>query len=378
MTTTDSLAGRLPDGSAARLQIEDGRIAAVEPTTDAPDQIIAPGLVDIQVNGCANIDVNAPEVSAENIVALVRSQWARGVTRFCPTVITGSEDRILRALKAIAAARNADPLVRHAIPCAHVEGPYLSYEDGPRGAHDRSHVRAADIDEFRRWQEASGGVVGIVTLAPEAKGAVDYIKAVSASGVLVSIGHCAASGGEIAAAVDAGARLSTHLGNGCFATLPRHPNPIWEQLAQDRLTASFITDGHHVPAATLTAMIRAKGIDRSVIVSDSTRLTGCEPGEYDEPIGGRVTLHPGGRLTIAGADMLAGSAYSLDECVRWAAQHLEIGLVGAIRLAADNPARLLGIRSGNGFAVGDPADVTVFAPDDLTVRSTVLAGVVVS
>lgn len=378
MTTTGSLAGRLPDGRGVQLRIEDGRIAAIEPATDGPDLILAPGLIDIQVNGCANIDVNAPDVSADSIAALVRAQWERGVVRFCPTVITASEERIVHALRAIADARESDSLVRQAIPCAHVEGPYLSYEEGPRGAHDRTQVRAADVDEFARWQDASGGIVGIVTLAPEAAGAVDYIKAVSASGVLVSIGHCAATGAQIAAAVDAGARLSTHLGNGCFATLPRHPNPIWEQLAEDRLTASFITDGHHVPAATLTTMIRAKGLDRSIIVSDSTRLTGCTPGEYDEPIGGRVTLHPGGRLTIAGADMLAGSAYSLDECVRWAAQHLEIGLPGAIKLAADNPARLLGIRSGNGFAVGDPADVTVFDPDDLTVRSAVLEGVVVS
>ncbi|TDE02017.1 N-acetylglucosamine-6-phosphate deacetylase [Jiangella asiatica] len=345
------------------------------------DVILAPGLIDLQVNGCAGIDVNAAGFGAADVAALTRTQWERGVTRFCPTIVTAPEEHIVAALRAVADARRADPLVRAAIPGVHVEGPHVSPEDGPRGAHDPAHVRPADPDELERWQAASGGLVRIVTIAPETAGAVGYIRAATAAGILVSIGHTAASPAQLAAAVDAGARMSTHLGNGIAATLPRHPNPIWTQLSDDRLTASFIADGHHLDAAALTAMLRAKGPSRSVLVSDSTRLTGCAPGDYDEPVGGRVTLHPDGKLTLFASPLMAGSACSLDRCVDWAARHLEVGLAGAVRLASDAPARLLGLPGRATFEAGTPADITLCRFDDAAgfqAVGTVLDGVVVA
>lgn len=192
----------------------------------------------------------------------------------------------------IAAARESDPLVKHAIPALHVEGPYLAPEDGPRGAHDAGHLRDPSVAEFGRWQEASGGLVKIVTLAPERTGALDYIAELSRRNVIASIGHTAAMPAGIEAAVRAGARLSTHLGNGAHAVIRRHPNYIWTQLAEDRLTATFIADGHHLPADTFTAMLRAKGTDRALLVSDSVELAGCAPGDYTTPVGGRITGAP--------------------------------------------------------------------------------------
>src|SRR5699024_3206830 len=145
------------------------------------------------------------------------------------------------------------------VPGVHIEGPSISPADGPRGAHPVEHVRPPDLAEFERWQAAGDGLVKLVTLAPEHAGAPGYIRTLAARGVIVALGHSAATPDEVHAAVDAGARLSTHLGNGVAAVLPRHPNLIWTQLADDRLYASFIADGHHLSADTFRAMLRAKG-----------------------------------------------------------------------------------------------------------------------
>lgn len=367
MRTITAVDGTLVSGSSLRIHLNDGVIAEIEHVLgeSGSDVLIAPGLIDLQVNGCAGIDVNTVDLDADRITALTQAQWDRGIARYCPTVVTAAEGRIVAALRAVAQARDQDPLVRQAIPGVHVEGPHISPEDGPRGAHDWRYVRAPDFAEFQRWQrEAGEGIVRIVTVAPETDGAAGYVAAVAATGTLVSIGHTAADPDEITRACDAGATLSTHLGNGIHHLLARHPNPIWTQLADDRLTAGFIADGHHLPASALRAMVRAKGAGRSFLVSDSTRLTGCPPGDYEEAVGGGVTLHPDGKLTMAGSSAMAGSAASLDECVAWAAAQL--GLPWALEMASDIPARLLGLRRSGGFEIGAPADITFFRTDTAT------------
>lgn len=364
--------GRLADGRGVRIESRDGLITAITELDGAPDVLLLPGLVDLQVNGYAGFDVNGSSVTADDVVGLVHALWRRGVTTVCPTIITASEAQIVGSLRAIAAVH--DPLVRHSIAAIHVEGPYLSPEDGPRGAHDAGQLRDPDVAEFERWQQACGGLVRIVTLAPERPGALAYIAELARRGTLTSIGHTAASPAQIAAAAEAGATLSTHLGNGAHGVLPRHPNYIWTQLADDRLTASFIADGHHLPADTFTAMLRAKGLDRAVLVSDSVALAGCPPGEYSTPVGGRITAHLDGRLTLSGSDLLAGSGRSLLDCVAWATTHTELDLNAALRLAATNPARLLG--RSTGLQAGAAADLVVATPD-LAVLRTIVRGEVV-
>lgn len=169
------------------------------------------------------------------------------------------------------------------------------------------HIRPPDLAEVARWQQAPGGLVGMVTLSPHFEGSVKYISRLTVQGVHLSIGHSHASADEIRKAVDAGARLSTRLGNGIAGTIPRHPNPIWTQLSEDRLTATMISDGHHLPADTLKAMVRAKGIGRSILVSDAVALAGLRPGTYDAPIGGKVELRSDGRLGLLGTERLAGA-----------------------------------------------------------------------
>jgi N-acetylglucosamine-6-phosphate deacetylase len=341
----------------------------VDGDPDAP--WLLPGLVDLQVNGYGGHDVNGPDVTADDVVALARALARAGTTTLVPTVITAAETDILRSLRAVAEARARDEATRRAVPFVHVEGPHISAEDGPRGAHPAEHVRPPDPAEFDRWQRACDGLVGIVTLSPHHPEAVAYTEHLARAGTIVAIGHTHASPEQVRAVTDAGARMSTHLGNGAHAVLPRHPNHLWAQLADDRLAAGFIADGHHLPADTLTAMLRAKGLDRSFLVSDSVALAGMPPGEYATPVGGAVELSADGRLSVAGTPYLAGAARSLADGLAQAVRMTGIGLGDAVRLATANPGRFVG---GRGRLVpGAQADL-VLLDGDLRVQRVVAAG----
>ena len=353
------LSGRDPaTGQSVTLSVEAGRIIAIEPGPETDDAYLSPGLIDLQVNGFAGHDLNAEGLTPETVLALAEALLAVGVTSFVPTLITASERAIVASLGAIAAARRQHRRLAHAIPFVHVEGPSISPEDGPRGAHPLSEIRAPDLAEFGRWQAASGNLVGLVTLSPHFAEAPDYIRALAARGVHVSLGHTHATAVQITAAVAAGATLSTHLGNGIAAMLPRHPNAIWTQLADDRLTAMFINDGHHLPAETFKAMVRAKGTLRSILVSDSVALAGMPLGRYRQPVGGEVELSADGRLSLAGTPYLAGAARSLSEGVALTAGQPGFDLSAALAMATVNPGRLMGGRGR--LRVGAAADVMRF------------------
>ncbi|WP_205629289.1 N-acetylglucosamine-6-phosphate deacetylase [Jiangella muralis] len=333
-----------------------------------------PGLVDLQVNGFSGIDLNRDDLAADDVVALTRELWAAGVTRYLPTLITGSEARLTAAMRAVAAARRAGPLIAHSIAGIHVEGPHISAADGARGAHDPAWIRPPDTAELDRWIAASEGLVRIVTVAPETDGAAAYIAHAVRRGVTVSLGHAAPGAADIRAAAGHGATLSTHLGNGCAPAVPRHPNHLWAQLAEDRLTAMFIADGHHLPADTLTAMIRAKTPARSVLVSDAAPLAGSPPGTYATSVGGRVTVEPGGALRLAGTSLLAGSGASLLDCVRWAAGQLPFDRAALWAMASTTPARLLGGHDASGDSVVVEADGDAWAAARTEVTGTVVHG----
>ena len=206
-----------------------------------------PGLFDLQVNGFGGVDFNGSSLSADRCAEALERMRATGVTRCLPTLITSPFDRF--AANARVLARMTDP----SIAGLHMEGPYLSPDDGARGAHPREHVTAASIDDFNRRQEAADGRILLVTLAPEVPGAIALIEHLVASRVRVAIGHTAASAAQVHEAIVAGATLATHLGNGCAAMLPRHPNIIWDLLADDAVMASVIVDGHHLPPSLQTA-----------------------------------------------------------------------------------------------------------------------------
>src|SRR5262245_53928361 len=256
-----------------QLEIESGRIRRIAPVADNGDlPLVAPGLVDLQINGFGGIEFNDRELTIEKVRQVALSQDPFGVTAFLATCTTDSHEVLRHALATIASAFGQLPEVATRIPGIHLEGPYISPDDGPRGAHPRQHVRTPDWDEFRRLQDAAEGKIKLLTISAEYASSPDVISRVANSGVLVAIGHTNATSDQIKAAVDAGARMSTHLGNGAHPLIRRHPNYIWDQLADDRLVASLIVDGHHLPPAVVKSMIRAKTPERIVLVSDVTSM----------------------------------------------------------------------------------------------------------
>lgn len=324
----------------------DGHRFASSPSTGTPTEglFISPGWVDIQVNGFAGYDLNAENVEPEDVQAMVRRLWREGVTTLLPTVITGASGHVERCLEVITEACRGDSAVAASIAGVHLEGPYLSLEDGARGAHPVKHVRPPDWAEFERFQHAAEGRIRLVTLAPETPGAIPFIRKLVAQGVVVALGHSLASSDDIAAATEAGARLSTHLGNGIPATLPRHPNPIWDQLSEGRLYASAIFDGYHLPESMMWVLARVKG-ERLILISDAVALAGMPPGVYDAPVGGRVELHADGRLTMVGTDYLAGSASALPRGVENAVRLAGCKLGDAVKMVTLAPRALLGLES---------------------------------
>lgn len=329
-------------GAGKTVHVRAGVIEKVTACADEGLPLLAPGFVDLQVNGFAGHDLNDGVLTAESVEALSQSLAEVGVAAYLPTLITASEAELCQRLSAIREARQSLPFSQGMIAGVHVEGPSISPEDGPRGAHQRAHVRPPSIEEFGRWQEAGGGLVRLVTLAPEVDGAETYIRALTAKGIRVALGHCDATEDDIARSADAGACLSTHLGNGIAATLPRHPNAIWSQLSDDRLAASLILDGHHLPRATARAMIRAKGVDRTILVSDSVKFAGMEPGRYSSPIGGAVELGQDGKVSIAGTTYLAGSGACLMEIVCRYQAFTGFPASEALIMATINPSRMIG------------------------------------
>jgi N-acetylglucosamine-6-phosphate deacetylase len=376
MTTTRVSGRDVVTGHGISAAVTDGRIAAIEPAELGSGPYLAAGLIDLQVNGFRGLDLNDGAVTPERVAALTRLMAALGVTTYLPTLVTASRASLLSALTAIAEARRQDPLCARMIPFVHVEGPYLAPEDGPRGGHPRHHIRPPDLDEVDEWQRVSGNLVGKITLSPHQDQAADFIRALTQRRILVAIGHTAATAEQIRAAVSAGARLSTHLGNGSAAIVPRHPNFIWAQLADDRLDAGFIADGFHLPADTFKAMLRAKGIERSYLVSDTTAAGGLPPGIYDQPIGGRVEVGSDGRLGVVGTPYLAGASRPLREDVALAIRMAGLTLAEGLQLATSNPGRFVGHRGR--LAEGEAADLILFDwqqdAASLTIRETYVAG----
>lgn len=358
-----TICGRNPhNGKPIEITLENGIIQAISDGSPDEDAWLSPGLIDLQVNGYGGDDVNLDKPDPEGIIALTMKMIATGVTTYLPTIITASEAHIVAALQAIAEARQRSEFVAAAVPYVHVEGPYISPTDGPRGAHRLEHVRPPNLAEFDRWQDASGGLVGMVTLSPHFAEAEEYIAKLSSRGIHIAIGHTDASPDAICRAVKAGARISTHLGNGIAGMIPRHTNVLWAQLAEDSLMATMIADGHHLPDDMLKVMIRAKGIAGTILVSDAVAVAGMPPGIYETPVGGKVELHANGRLSLAGTEFLAGAALPLKDGVAHAVSTLGISLSESLKMATENPGRFVG---GIGvLRVGSPADLIRFTMEN--------------
>ncbi len=376
MQSTTKYLGLSPaDGNPVEVAVEAGRITSVRPAEGVkPAQWIAPGMIDIQVNGFAGVDYNSPDTPLDEIARSIEVQRATGVTRFFPTVITGSNENIRGSLRNLAKARRELP-GGEAMIRFHVEGPWICPDDGPRGAHPKQHVRPATIEEFEQFQDAAEGNIRLITIAPETPGAIPVIEHMVQQGIVVSIGHSNAAGKDIAAAIGAGATMSTHLGNGAHQTVPRHDNYINHQMAADELWAGLIVDGIHLPPAFVKIAVRAKGLERIILVTDAAPPAGCKPGIYHfGHLEVELTADQCIRLTDSGR--LAGSALSMDRGLENLMRFTGLSLLHALEAGTVNAAKSCRLENRLGFLQpGDAADLMLFDYDPETravnVRETI-------
>ena len=328
--------------------------------TPAGDAVyLAPGFIDIQVNGFAGVDFNNVGTPLGEISKALEMILSTGVTRCLPTIITGGPEEMLSCLTVLRKAQRELPNAA-AIAGFHVEGPYIGAEDGPRGAHPLKWVRPPSLEEYRRWQDATEGNVRLVTLSPHWPEAPAWIAEVVKDSVTVSIGHTGASAEQIEAAVHAGATLSTHLGNGAHRVMQRHPNYLWDQLAEDRLSASFIVDGIHLGRSFLRTALRAKTVARAVLVTDASAPAGAAPGRYQ--LGEQFAdLTPDGRVVLTGTDKLAGSALKMHDGVSNLVHLGGLSLRDAVQMATVNPARIIHLKDRmHGLQPGERGDLVRF------------------
>ncbi|PKL06387.1 MAG: N-acetylglucosamine-6-phosphate deacetylase [Spirochaetae bacterium HGW-Spirochaetae-9] len=336
------------------------------------------GFFDIQVNGYNGSDYSAEDLDAGHIQRIMQSLAAAGTTQHLATIVTRPRGRIVENLRIIARSRRESQRIQAAISGIHLEGPFISAEEGPRGAHDLASIRDPDFDEFLEWQEAAEGLIRIVTLAPEKKGALEFIQKLTAAGVIAAIGHTAAPSELISEAVAAGCRLSTHLGNGSHATLPRLRNYVWEQLAADSLYASIISDSFHLPPAVVKTIARAKGMDRLILVSDVSQPGGYKPGLYRWGAL-EVRVFDDGHVGLSGSSFLAGAGHLLDWDIPHFMRFTGASLSETIRLCTRNPAGFIPASGLSGILrVGENANIVLFryGEDDerLRIASTFIEG----
>lgn len=349
------------------VEIENQQIQSINEVDYAPkgNLYIGPGLIDLQVNGYKSIDFNTNPISESDIEQVAKELVKLGVTSFFPTIITNSKESIIESLQSIYKACKNNSFLQKMIGGIHLEGPFLSKVEGARGAHPLKHIIEPNWEIFQQFQAAAGGMIKIITLAPEWENAIPFIKKCTENNVIVSIGHTNASPAQIQEAVKAGASMSTHLGNAAPLMLHRNNNLVWEQLAHDDLTTCLIADGFHLPESFLKTVIRTKK-DNTILVSDSTNFAGMPPGVYDTHIGDQVVLENSGRLYIKQQpQFLAGAAFPISHCINFLIKKKLATLSEAWSMASSNVIKLLSQKNKN-IEAATKSDLIIFELTDST------------
>ncbi len=367
------------DGKPVSIEVVDGYISRITPKNklDDPelsDVYVAPGLIDNQINGYVSVGFSSPGLTVEGVRKATHALWKVGVTTYLPTVITSSHDRLMENFTVLARAAQ-EPDIGLSVPGFHLEGPYISPEDGYRGAHHRPWVRPPDWQEFLAVYEAADQKILQVTLAPEIEGAIDFIHRCVDRGIVAGLGHHNAPADIIKQACDAGATVSTHLGNGCANMIHRHDNPLWPQLADDRLIASIIVDGFHLRPEEVQVFYKVKGPERTVLISDMVKLAGMPPGEYSYD-NRDVVLTPEGMIKFPAQNVLAGASLPISIGVGNVMRFTGCSLADAIHMASRNTARLHGLSDRGEIKVGKRADLILFTLKEgaLSINKTIIAG----
>lgn len=367
-------------GKPVQVTVRDGKIEHIrnidEYTAENP-VYIAPGLFDNQVNGFAGVSFGFgdSDLTAEGIEKATHELWKKGVTTYLPTLTTHSIEVLTRNFSILAATKNNQSLLG-SIPGFHLEGPYINPEDGYRGAHPKQYVKLPNWNEFMQIYEASGRNILQVTLAPEMDGALDFITACSREGIVVALGHHNAGMETVTAAIDRGAKIATHLGNGAANMINRHNNPFWPQLADDRLHISIIGDSFHLLPEEIKVFHKVKGVEKTIITSDVTHYAALEPGEYKTSTGETIELTADGMLRYPAQNVLYGSASPITKGVGYVMKVTGCTLADAIQMASTNPARLYNLSDRGILEPGKRADIILFTLDNyqVNIRETWVKG----
>lgn len=360
-------------GKPVQVTIENGKITEIKSIKKLKDEnsktYISPGFFDNQVNGFAGISFafGESDLTKEGIEKATRELWKKGVTTYLPTLTTNSQEVLVRNFKILAKSVN-DEKLHGSIPGFHLEGPYINPEDGYRGAHPKQFVRLPNWDEFMEMYMASGEKILQVTVAPDMEGAQDFIKRCNDKGIVVAVGHHNANKEQLDLAVKNGARISTHLGNGCANMINRHVNPLWPQLANDDLMISIICDGFHLLPEEIKVFYKTKGVDRTIITSDVTSYAALEPGEYKTETGETIELTKEGKLYYPAQNVLYGSASPITKGVGHIMEVTGCSLAEAIKMASTNPSKLYKLSDRGILEVGKRADLVLFTLDDFKVN----------
>ncbi len=367
------------DGKPVRIEIMDGKITQIRELNSAsgiPEVYLAPGLIDLQINGYVGVDFSDQNLSPEMMHKATEALWEEGVTTYLPTVITRDHERLAHSFSLLAEVLE-DEKIGPSIPGFHLEGPYISPVDGYRGAHPKEHVRLPDWEEFSILQERANQAIKLTTLAPEMEGAIPFISQCRESGVVVSLAHHNAGPDIIDQAVEAGASFSTHLGNGCANEINRHHNPLWPQLANEGLSISIICDGSHLTREEVRTFYAVKGTEKTLLVSDALSFAGLPLGEYTKD--GVSYLLTEKVVKFPSENVLAGAVLPVSKCITNIMDFTQCSLGDAINMASTNPARLLGLDHLGEIKVGFRADLILFALEDgeMQIQQTLLAGEVV-
>lgn len=340
---------------------------------DAKGKYIAPGLIDLQINGFVGVDFSDQDLTIDGLHKATKALWKVGVTTFLPTLITNDQKSLKKSFLILASALD-DEEIGLSIPGFHLEGPYISPIQGYRGAHLEKYIRMPVWDEFAELQKAASNRIKLITLAPEVNGAIPFIRKCREKGVVVSLGHHNGSTEIIKQAADAGASMCTHLGNGCANMIDRHDNPFWPQLADDRITATIIADGFHLNRVEVQCFYKMKGVENLILVSDALDLAGLPPGEYTR--GERVVLLTSDVVKFPAENCLAGAATPISTCVSNIMKFTDCSLGNAIKMASSNPARSLGLHDIGEINLGKRADLILFTITDgrIVIQKTIVDG----
>jgi N-acetylglucosamine-6-phosphate deacetylase len=359
-------------GKPVQVKIENGKIVSVKEIKTLKDETravyIAPGFFDNQVNGFAGVSFafGESDLTPEGIEKATRELWRLGVTTYLPTLTTNTREVLEKNFSLLAKAVD-DPRLLGSIPGFHLEGPYINPEDGFRGAHPKQFVRLPDWNEFQQLNKAAGGKIIQITLAPEMEGAQDFIKKCSDNGIVVAVGHHNANREQLDEAVKNGARISTHLGNGCANMINRHYNPLWPQLSNDDLMISIICDGFHLLPEEIRVFYKTKGVAKTIITSDVTSYASLQPGIYKTQTGETIELTKEGKLHYPEQQVLYGSASPITKGVGYIMKVTGCSLADAIQMASTNPAKLYNLDDRGVLEIGKRADLILFTLDDFVI-----------